>query len=50
MFIVADSDDSFKAMAVEVREAAAAANPGLQVVQLYRDHLMNLMINDAGAE
>jgi len=45
VFIVTDSDESFKAMAFEVREAAGQANPDLQVVQLYRDYLVNFMIN-----
>lgn len=50
VFIVTDSDESFRAMAVEVREAVAAANPGLQVVQLYRDYLVNFMINHGDAK
>lgn len=45
VFIVTDSDESFKAMAAEVRETAGRANPNLQVVQLYRDYLVNFMIN-----
>jgi len=45
VFIVTDSDESFKAMAAEVREAAGLANLNLQVVQLYRDYLVNFMIN-----
>jgi len=45
VFIVTDSDESFKAMAAEVREAVGRINPGLQVVQLYRDYLVNFMIN-----
>ena len=45
VFIVTDSDESFKAMAAEVREKAGRANPNLQVVQLYRDYLVNFMIN-----
>jgi hypothetical protein len=32
-------------MAQDVREVAEKANPGLQVVQLYRDYLLNFMIN-----
>ena len=32
----------------EVREVAAKANPGLAVVQLYRDYLLNFMINKRG--
>lgn len=45
VFIVTDADESFKTMAQDVREAAEKANPGLQVVQLYRDYLLNFMIN-----
>ncbi|MBD3805060.1 MAG: site-specific DNA-methyltransferase [Thioclava sp.] len=50
VFIVTDSDESFKAMAAEVREVAGRANPDLQVVQLYRDYLANFMINQGGAK
>lgn len=45
VFIVTDADESFKNMASEVREIAQKANPDLQVVQLYRDYLLNFMIN-----
>jgi len=45
LFIVTDSDESFKAMAAEAREVSGRANPDLQVVQLYRDYLVNFMIN-----
>jgi adenine-specific DNA-methyltransferase len=45
VFIVTDADESFKTMAQDVREVAEKANPGLQVVQLYRDYLLNFMIN-----
>ncbi|MCO4089529.1 MAG: site-specific DNA-methyltransferase [Limnohabitans sp.] len=45
VFIVSDADESFKTMAQDVREVAGKANPGLQVVQLYRDYLLNFMIN-----
>lgn len=45
VFIVTDADESFKSMAQDVREVAGKANPGLQVVQLYRDYLLNFMIN-----
>jgi len=45
VFIVTDSDESFKAMAAEVREPFERANPDFQVVQLYRDYLVNFMIN-----
>jgi len=45
VFIVTDSDESFKAMAAEVREAVGRVSPDLQVIQLYRDYLVNFMIN-----
>jgi adenine-specific DNA-methyltransferase len=45
VFIVTDADESFKTMAQDVRDVASKANPGLQVVQLYRDYLLNFMIN-----
>lgn len=45
VFIVTDADESFKNMAQDVREIAEKANPGVQVVQLYRDYLINFMIN-----
>ncbi len=45
VFIVTDADESFKTLAQDVREVADKANPGLAVVQLYRDYLLNFMIN-----
>ena len=45
VFIVTDADESFKTMTHDVREVADKANPCLQVVQLYRDYLLNFMIN-----
>lgn len=45
VFIVTDADESFKTMAQDVCEVAEKTNPGLQVVQLYRDYLLNFMIN-----
>jgi adenine-specific DNA-methyltransferase len=45
VFIVTDADESFKNMASEIREIAEKTNPDLQVVQLYRDYLLNFMIN-----
>ena len=47
VFIVTDADESFKSMAQDVREVADKENPGLQVVQLYRDYLLNFMINQS---
>lgn len=45
VFIVTDSDESFKRMAVEVRGVPSVAGAPLQVVQLYRDYLVNFLIN-----
>lgn len=45
IFIVTDADESFKAMAAEVRERLGTHNPNLELVQLYRDYLVNFMIN-----
>lgn len=47
VFIVTDADESFKSMAQDVRDVAGKANPGLQVLQLYRDYLLNFMINQS---
>jgi len=45
VFIVTDADESFKNMARDVREVVGKTNPELSVVQLYRDYLLNFMIN-----
>jgi adenine-specific DNA-methyltransferase len=45
VYIVTDSDDSFKSMAHDVRHALSEKNSTLQVAQLYRDYLLNFMIN-----
>jgi len=45
VFIVTDADESFKVMAAAVIETLGGGHPGLQVVQLYRDYLVNFMIN-----
>ena len=45
VFIVTDSDESFKRMAAEVRAVAGAHAAALQVLQLYRDYLANFLIN-----
>jgi adenine-specific DNA-methyltransferase len=45
VYIVTDSDDSFKSMAHDVRLTLGDKNPALQVAQLYRDYLLNFMIN-----
>lgn len=45
VYIVTDADESFKSMAQDIWEVAGRVNPRLQVVQLYRDYLLNFMIN-----
>jgi adenine-specific DNA-methyltransferase len=45
IYIVTDSDEAFKSMARELSKALAKTNPELQVSQLYRDYLLNFMIN-----
>ena len=45
VFIVTDADEAFKVLAQDVRADVGHLNPGLQVVQLYRDYLRNFMIN-----
>jgi adenine-specific DNA-methyltransferase len=45
VFIVTDADESFKAMAAAVIDTLGVGHPGLQIVQLYRDYLVNFMIN-----
>ncbi len=45
VYIVTDSDEAFKSMAREVRNALSQHNPDVQVAQLYRDYLLNFMIN-----
>jgi hypothetical protein len=50
VFIVTDSDESFKAMAGEVREAVGRNIPDLQMVQFYRDYPVNFMINQGGSK
>jgi adenine-specific DNA-methyltransferase len=45
VFIVTDSDESFKRMATEVQAVVGANAATLQVLQLYRDYLTNFLIN-----
>lgn len=45
VYIVTDSDEAFKSMAREVRATLSKHNPDVQVGQLYRDYLLNFMIN-----
>ena len=35
---------------MEARELAGGAQPGLQMVQLYRDYLVNFMVNHGGVK
>jgi len=45
IFIITDADESFKYMAQDLYDLIGKVNPRLQVVQLYRDYLLNFMIN-----
>ncbi len=45
IFIVTDSEESFKAIGAEVQGVYGANNPELQFIQLYKDYLANFMIN-----
>ena len=45
MFIVTDAEESFGALSDEVRGALLEDNPELHLSQLYRDYLVNFMIN-----
>lgn len=46
VFIVTDSDEAFKSMATDVREAVSDTNRRIEVVQLYRDYLENFKISN----
>jgi len=45
IFIVTDSEESFKDLTAETEDALGGTNLGLQTVQLYRDYLENFLIN-----
>ena len=45
VFIVTDAEEAFHALSEELRIALESNNPDIQLVQLYRDYLMNFMIN-----
>ena len=45
VFIVTDAEEAFRALSDELRAALGADNPDLALVQLYRDYLVNFMIN-----
>jgi adenine-specific DNA-methyltransferase len=45
VYIVTDSDEAFKSMARELRATLSRRNPDVQVAQLYRDYLLNFLIN-----
>ena len=49
VFIVTDSDESFKRMAMEARQVGGASQAHVQYVQLYRDYLVNFLINQRQA-
>ena len=45
VFIVTDAEEAFHALSEELRAALGSNNPDMQLVQLYRDYLVNFMIN-----
>ena len=45
IFIVTDAEEAFRALSDELRGTVEVANPELRLVQLYRDYLVNFMIN-----
>jgi adenine-specific DNA-methyltransferase len=45
LFIVTDSQDSFRELTAEAGEALGRHHPGLRTIQLYRDYLENFLIN-----
>lgn len=45
VFIVTDAEEAFRALSDELRATIGANNPDMQLVQLYRDYLVNFMIN-----
>ena len=45
VFVVTDAEEAFRTLSDEVQTAIGAANPQLELVQLYRDYLVNFMIN-----
>ena len=45
IFIVTDSEEAFRALADEVRDAVLDGSPDIQILQLYRDYLANFIIN-----
>lgn len=45
VFIVTDAEEAFRALSDELRVTIGASNSDMQLVQLYRDYLVNFMIN-----
>lgn len=45
MFIVTDDEQAFRALSDEVRALVGHKNPDMQLTQLYRDYLINFVIN-----
>jgi adenine-specific DNA-methyltransferase len=45
IFIVTTADEAFRTLSEEVSAALGRNNPDMQLVQLYRDYLMNFVIN-----
>jgi adenine-specific DNA-methyltransferase len=50
IFIVTNADEAFRAMAGEVGVMMSGANPNVKLVHLYRDYLMNFIINTRNDE
>lgn len=45
VFIVTDAEEAFRALSDELRAGLGAENPDMLLLQLYRDYLVNFMIN-----
>lgn len=45
IFIVTNADEAFRALSEETQSRLIVNNPDMQLVQLYRDYLMNFIIN-----
>ncbi|KXS33882.1 MAG: site-specific DNA-methyltransferase (adenine-specific) [Idiomarina sp. T82-3] len=45
IFIVTDSDESFKSISLDIQSNYKQNQPNIKTVQLYRDYLQNFMIN-----
>jgi adenine-specific DNA-methyltransferase len=45
IFIVTDAEEAYRALSSDLRSTLAACSPEVEFVQLYRDYLVNFMIN-----